>query len=349
MQPDNITLREMKPGEGKTLYALAKRSFSFFEALGASVPKQAIVAMVDGEIAGAVFLKVFAGRNGDKNGYLDLAFVSKEYRGRGIGNLMYPAAVTHLKETGCRVVGAMVKDDNIASWGLLEKNGFSMPDYAQFFQVYGAVSGLLLWLKTVYCIACGMNFWISEPIRKRTGPAEFGRFALINLLLMLGHQGLLLLRGGGEFAKLLAGGVVLAVSLLGGWIGTRIAGGKWQFHTVRGGLLITGPLMLTGTFFPVMGRWYPERSMEAAPRRRALGLAGLCEWCAVLALYVVSCIVLRSVGLVQYIRQYAMILLVFHVLSFYPFEHMGGKRVLDFSLPAFLVLCAATVGALALL
>ena len=58
MQCDNsVVFRDMKPGEEKALLRAARQAFihSPFEQVGISKPKLALVAEVDGAIAGAMF------------------------------------------------------------------------------------------------------------------------------------------------------------------------------------------------------------------------------------------------------------------------------------------------------
>ncbi len=178
----DICIRAMAPEETETLMRYARQSFSLIERLGVSRPKMAVVAMVDGEIAGAVFLKMFGMEQ--KTGYMDLGFVRPEYRGKGVGNALYPAAIQALKDEGATLVAAMVKDDNVASWGLLKKQGFSLPNMVQLFRMMGFWNALSLWLNSLCCIASGMNMWISESLPEAKGGWEAAAFFCVNALLM---------------------------------------------------------------------------------------------------------------------------------------------------------------------
>lgn len=340
-----VTIREMREGEGKTLYRLARKSFNFMEALGASVPRHALVAEVNGEVAGAMLLKIYQGRGGRKIGYLDVGFVLPTYRGQGIGGLLYPAATTWLREAGCEPIGAMVKDDNVASWGLLARQNFGLVSYLRFFRQLGLLDGLRMALRTMFFVASGMNFWTDVPVTKQSGT---GQEILLAFLLMLGfqcaRQGLRLLRGGTlRPEEWIAGLLVMGVSVLGGWLGTRIAGGRWRFQVPRGGIAICFVLMFFGTYYPMLGHWYPEVWEKGANGRRHLGLAALVEWMALWLLLLLARFLFPAVLLGQLVVSYTSILLIFHVLAFYPFEHFGGRRLLNWSLPLFIVLAVLTV------
>lgn len=343
MHESGVTIREMRPDEATSLYRLAKASFTLMEALGASKPKQAVVAMLDGEVVGAAFMKIMKGKNGEKIGYLDLGFVLREHRGKGIAGLLYPAATKWLRDAGCAVVSAMVKDDNVASWGQLQKQGFATVGYMQFARVFGFLPGLLIWLRTIYCIACGMNFWTDQPMPPKSSSTEMLSFLGINVLFMLLRQGVLLLRGmNGLWHELPAGLLVLCFSILVGWIGTRLTGRSWRFGVVRGGLLISLPLMVMGTFFPIVGRWYPQTYDRTPAMKKTLGLEALVSWVCMLALYLVAFLVLPSVPFWRAVSDASVIFLVFHVLAFFPFEHFGGKRVFDWSPVLFFGMAAVT-------
>lgn len=347
---DNIALRDMRPEEGKTLLRLARKAFSPIEALGASEPRQAVVATVDGEIAGAMFLKIFTARDGRKIGYLDLGFTLKEYRGRGIGKLFYPAAVKKLEAEGCDIICAMVKDDNAASWGLLARQGFSSPGYLALLREFGWRAGLMLWLKTVFCIACGMNFWMSRPLGQAKSFPEMGAFLLVNMLFVLLRTGYAALRGSASAPYIpLAGLLVLAAGLLAGYLGTLLGGGKWRFGLTRGGLLISGPLLLLGTFFPVLGRWYPASFENSPAQKSALGRQAACEWALLLGLYVLLAVSGAQGALRGLLLQYLPVLLYCRVAAVYPFEHFGGARVFRWNKLTYVLLSAVTIAATFLL
>lgn len=342
MEKESVILREMLPGEADALYKTAMKAFSPLEAMGASKPKQAIVATVDGNVAAGMFLKTFTGTGGRKTGYLDLGFTVRQYRGKGLGNKVYAAAIEKLKKDGCDKITAMVKDDNVASWGLLERNGFSSVGFLRFFGTFGFGMGLVLWLRTFFCIACGMDFWVSDEPEKRGPAAEFAGFFALNLALILIHS---LISGGGAFSAdaLISAVTVLAVSTAGGALGCLPNKYNWKFGFPRGGLLISGPLMIIGTFFPLNGRWYPVRRENSAEQKRALGLQSLIEWAVLLALYAAAVWLIPGDGLFRYVAQYASIVLVFRIIAIFPFEYFGGTRIFVWSKPWFIIMAALTV------
>ncbi|MDL2234693.1 GNAT family N-acetyltransferase [Christensenellaceae bacterium OttesenSCG-928-L17] len=346
---DSVVLRDMVPGEEKVLYKAALKSFSPVEALGASVPKRAVVATVDGEIAGAMFLAAFNGRGGQKIGYLSLGFIKKAYRGRGIGKQLFTAAVENQKTEGCNVITAMVKDDNVASWSLLERQGFSMPGFVAFFHEFGLTTGFMLWLKTLFCISCGMNFWVSKKIKPVKSFPEMLSYLSINLFFILLCELLASVKTDEAMAIPLLGGlIVLSASILFGYIGSLLSGGTWRFGLTRGGILISGALMLLGTFFPLLGRWYPADWQNTASQKKALGMQAACEWGLLLLFYGITLLFIGGTLQTQ-ILQNLYVLLLFRVVAVFPFEHFGGGRVCRWSKSAFVLLSVGTLTSIWLL
>lgn len=81
----NVILRDMLPGEADVLLRTGKQYFSPIEQMGMGKPQNALVATIDGIIAGALFYKVLESKKAMPIVYIDLAYVVKEYRGLGIG------------------------------------------------------------------------------------------------------------------------------------------------------------------------------------------------------------------------------------------------------------------------
>ena len=340
---ENMILRDMLPDEGKTLYKTAIKAFSPIEALGASVPKKAIVATVDDEIAGAMFLKVFHGKEGRKIGYLDLAFTAKAHRGQGIGKMFYPAAVNKLKEEGCDIITAMVKDDNVASWGLLERQGFTSPGFLDLIREFGLGTSLMLWFKTMLCIASGMNFWWSKPTKAVKSSVEIVNYLVLNLFAVLVHSVLIAVRYGGFTPiNLFASLLVMSIGILAGYSGTLFDSENWRFGLTRGGLAITVLLMACGTFFPILGRWYPVKYQKTAEQKNALGRQAACEWGILLGIYILLTLLNVDNVLLNRIQQYISIFLVYRIIAIYPVVHFGGGRVFDWNKVVFIILAVIT-------
>lgn len=343
----SVVVRDMKPGEEKTLLHMARQAFvhSPMEQLGISKPKAALVAEVNGEIAGAMFLHVYSAAN-KKTGYLDVGFVAKQYRGLGIGRQLYPAATQRLVEMGCEPVAAMVIDDNVASWKSLENQGFGTPSLTGLVRKLGFGRFLRLWLQTLFCIACGANFWMSGPVKKRSSAQEFASFLLVNLLLFLPRLLQLTARPDELVNTLLAYPAVLALGAVFGALGCLAARGAWRFSFVRGGLLLTLLLSSFGTVFPMVGRWYLKEPQATKESRRALGVQAMVEWVGMLLLFCLGAFLVQQTAFFYHCAAIAANLLVYRLIPFMPFGSFGGGRVWGWNKAAFAALAVATAALL---
>lgn len=77
-----ITIRMMAGDEVKPALKLARKAFAGIECLFISKPKTGIVALIDNQIVGGVFVKQISIQNGSL-GYLDTVFVDPACQGQG--------------------------------------------------------------------------------------------------------------------------------------------------------------------------------------------------------------------------------------------------------------------------
>lgn len=342
-----VAIRDMRPGEEKTLLDMARRAFSHspMEQVAISKPKTALVAEVDGAIAGAMFIKVFAAA-GAKTGYLDVGYVAKEYRGKGVGRVLYPAAVERLRAMGCRQIAALIIDDNAASWKPLQNMGFSTPSLSGLVRLLGIGPALSVWLRTFFCFAGGAQLWATGPKKERGSLQELASFLLVNLLLFV--PGLLRAAGtpGLPVTRLLAYVAVLLVGVIFGGVGAALAGQSWRFGFPRGGALLPIICSAIGGVFPMVGRWYLKNPAPDEPSRRAMGVQATVEWLGLIALLAAYAVFRPGDSFVYQCASIAVNLLLFHVIPFMPFGAFGGARVYAWSKAAYALLAAASVALL---
>lgn len=340
----SVVIRDMISGEEKKLLREARLAFvhSPMEQIAIANPKSALVVEVDGEIAGAMFLRVF-GVGEKKTGYLELGFVVKKFRGRGIGRLLYPAAIGRLTEMGCDVVSAMVIDDNIASWKSLENQGFGAPSLTEIVRTLGFTRAITIWLKTLLCAACGARFWMNIPVKERSSGQELLSFLWVNLVLFLPGLIRLVTRPGQLIPTLLAyPSVLLAGALLGG-IGCLVTRNAWRFSFPRGGALISLFLNTLGVVFPMVGRWYLKESQATAQCRRALGLQAAIEWIGLLLIFSLGAFLLKENAYFYHCAAISANLLVYRLIPFMPFGSFGGARVWAWSKIVFAAFAIVTI------
>ncbi len=320
----SIIIRDMRPGEEDILIRMARRIFSPMEQLGISRPRMALVAEVDGMVAGALFMHIYGKEN--KTGYLELAFITRKYRGRGIGNMLYPAASARLRDMGCETVTAMVRDDNPASWKLLAKQGFHVPTLCGLMREVGFARAFALWVQTILCAACGMNFWIDRPLKERGSLLELFTFLWVNIVLFTPAFFRFASEPGRIPAYLLAYLLALAAGVL-----------------ARGGALIPPLINAMGGAFPMLGRWYLTDVRATPECRRALGIQAAVEWIGMTGLFALGAFALRANTLLYQSAVFTLNLLLYRLIPVLPFGHFGGTRVWEWSKIVFAILAVSTL------
>ncbi|MBK8154750.1 MAG: GNAT family N-acetyltransferase [Streptococcus sp.] len=327
-----VVIREMFADEGETLRKKAKEALTPLEGLSVRKPNEAVVATIDNEIVGAFFLKVFTGKNNLKIGYLEQAFISKAHRGRGVGSKMYKEAIEKLKAENCEVISAIVTDDNVASWGLLKRHGFSKISFWQMIKLFGFFHSLLLCFRTSFGFAVGMNFWLSRSIKDEKSISEILSFLLGNTLFFTSF---LLLRNvimnDFQTQRIYAAFLALVVLMMSGFIGCLFSKDGWKFQLTRGGLFISGILMLFGIFFPLLGRWYPIDYKNTLSKKEKLGKQAAIAWGIQLVVFAICSQWLQELMVISILNNILTVFLFFHILAFYPLGYFGGQRVLEWN------------------
>lgn len=323
-----MIVRQMEACEAAEVYKIGKRAFTGLEGIFLGRPRQALVAILEGRIVGAILYKFFY-TGTKKIGYIDYAFVDPAYHNQGIGGVLYQTTADFLWEQGCDALTAVVKDDNVGSWGLFLKNGFSRVSLSDMVGQFGFAGMLRQYFGTPLCVGIGMEYYVALrgqkcPSGKGGSTKQIAAYFLANLFFFL----LMLLRApkstGAFFAAYL---ILLAGGMAVGYIGTLFSKRKWNYRLNNGGGLVCILANCFGSVFPMIGNWYPERYENTDGFRRDMGINGLMGWIFVLALSLFSVLEVSQTILSQYIGQIGALFLMYRVLAVYPFESFGGRRV----------------------
>jgi len=228
----------MNLGEGPELKKLAQKSFGLIEGLFVTKPKKAIVAILDEKMVGGFVYQIKA--TGDKKvGFVSFLFTDPAFQGQGIGKRLIEEGLQRLWEESCDVLVTFVKDDNVASWGTFEKNGFVLASLSKLARLVGWSGVAKLCLKTVYGFSVGHDFFIALPDEKSTdlyrykkdgSTAQIAAYVLINILLSLS---IALAFENMFYAVASAAFVFLGVVLMG-YVGTMFSKHKWNFRFTGG-------------------------------------------------------------------------------------------------------------------
>lgn len=327
-------IREMRPGEAAELKSLASPNFSIVEGIFISKPKIAIIAQTDdGIIAGSAFL-VIVESGGKKVGCIDIIFVNSKYRGTGVAKKLYHAAVENLHYRGCETVMALVKGDNSQSLCRFEDEGLYPVSLNMLRKQIGFSATIALFVKTA-SLACATGCWILCEKSKADSIGSSSK----NILNMFFVNGALLLIGAiiasifqgrsNPWWNLLAAIFFLAVITIGESIGRKIVGGDWSFVMPEGGLLPSAIVALSGGFYPMLGHWYLSNRENTDDYRRRMAAPIKGAWLLLMVSTLICGILNKMHPFFSCGLDLGIILIIFYMLPFYPFDTFGGRRLCE--------------------
>lgn len=350
----NYEIRELRPGEAAELKRLACTNFSVVEQIFMSKPKMGIVAQAeDGSIAGGVFL-VIVEAGGKKVGCIDIAFVLPQYRGSGVAKQLYHAAVENLHQRGCDTVMALVRGDNSQSLRRFETEGLYPTSLKSLRQKIGFSATAALFVKTA-SLACATGCWI---LCENVTPQDIGgntknilrTFLTNGVFILCGALiGSLLHRGSTPWWNLLAALSFLVVLMLGESLGRKAVGGSWCFVLPEGGIVPTAIVELLGGLYPLLGHWYLTERENTDEYRKRMAAPATGAWLVLLAATFLCGILNKMHPFFGCGEDFGMLLLVFYMLPFYPFDTFGGRRVREHNAVIYSALVAFSIITIALM
>lgn len=321
-----IIIRKMLPEEAKEVKKLGLRTFHSMEGLFISLPKEALVAVHNDKLVAGIMLKIIT--NGEqKLGYIDFAFVDPSYHGYGIGNRLYLAAFEELKSRGCQDISALVKGDNVGSFHLFEKNGFVRCKLSDAWKRLGTKGFLGLVFKTELKNAPGMDLYMNTVPEKKGSISQIFYYLLINMLLLVfgyfTHKSNYLSYISAAFTLMLYGIITSGILL-------PLFKRRFHFRLSNCGFLITSIVTLVGGFFPLMGRWYPDKFDKSKDLKRELCMITLAEWYGYILL---GGIITFAPLSGEYWAQLSFLIkafLIFRMIPTFPFSEYAATRVVAY-------------------
>lgn len=322
----DISIRQMKAEEASLVHKLGKGSFDFVDNIFIAKPKNALLAIRGEEIVGSTSYKIFPAKNSQKIGYVETAFVKKGCEGQGIGNILYKEITDFLKIQGCTTVTAIVKDDNVASWRLFEKNDYHILSFIKLWKEYGLGGSLHLGFEGLMFIAVGYHMWSTVKTVKSNQLMQFFIFIILNIFAFIPR--VFYLASLQDFIiQMVAVLILLVVPVLAGRLATLFYKEKWEFCVVRGGIFISLLVCAIGGIFPIVGRSFPKQYNHTDKLKRQMAIEALVEWTGALLL-VVAGVYLKDEGRIwDFIRIFGKGLLLYRSIPIYPFESYGGGRI----------------------
>ncbi|MDD4074526.1 MAG: GNAT family N-acetyltransferase [Eubacteriales bacterium] len=343
-----FTLREIRPEETEALARKAKACFTFFERLGVGKPSQGIVIEENGALCGGAFLKIVEFPQGKRIGYFDVGFVCPAYRGTGVADKLYKGAVEYLQARGCQYVAAMIIDENMKSKtraeaaGLHESMFFDMSRYVG----WGGCAKFCLRFFAATLTGTNCKLYTNMPQSDWGEGPSLAVMAAFNLIALCISGWLS--KGFAGFEPAMQGGaLMIAVSTLGSFLGSRIAGGRWRYAVPSGGAGLAFALTALGGFYPWMGRMYPIKYENTPQGAKRLGICGMTEWLFVLAATVLCLYGMKLHAALDKAAMYGCVFLLYHSIPCFPFSTMGQKRDWEWNKPVCVALMAVSLGVFA--
>lgn len=326
---DEPLIQPMRKDEASTVLRGQRKAFSPTFGLFLSRPKEGLVAESDGSIVGAVTYKTIATGKG-RVGYLDVAYVDRSQRGKKLGGRLYKAAMDKLRSEGCEAITATIRDDNRASWKIMERNGCTVCPFYRLLGKFGLVGALRIALNAHLAYALGHELWATGESSRPSTLSAMAGFFVINLLLML-------IASRGNFPFTLGTLAVLAAEILGGRLGTLGQPARWYLQRPHAALPLSLFVSLVRGLLPSIASWQPvEDTYDMAHRPRLLGRTSFFAWTAIFLVTAASFIVLAwgspahlPAEILSGSLTLGLMYLVYRSLAFFPFESFGGRRVYD--------------------
>jgi RimJ/RimL family protein N-acetyltransferase len=342
---DEPIIRVMAESEAPIVLRGQRKAFSPLFALFLSRPKEALVAESDGHIVGAVTFKTIPTANG-KAGYLDIAYVDASQRGNHLGSRLYIAAMEHLKTQGCSIITATIRDDNRASWKIMQNNGCVALPFLKLVEKVGFTGALRIGAHSHFAYALGHELWVThEPISNSSTRTLFG-FIFLNLLILL-------IASRGAIFFTLGGMVVLAAEVAGSWLGTLSSRDRatWHLQRPHAALPLSFFVSIVRGLLPNNTVWQLEEGHYPIPERKALlGRVSLAGWIATSLATIASYVILETdlgndmvESVFEGMINLGILLLFYRTVAVFPFESFGGRRVYDWSRWRFWLMAVVSV------
>lgn len=326
-------IRLMDQSEATIVLRGQRKAFSPLFGLLLSRPKEALVAESEGSIVGAVTFKTIQTAKG-KAGYLDIAYVDASQRGNHLGTSLYVAAMEHLKEQGCSIITATIRDDNRASWKIMQNNGCVALPFLKLSEKVGFAGALRIGAHSHFAYALGHELWVTNGPISHSNTRTMLSFILINLLLLL-----IASRGAVFFT--LGGMLVLAAEVSGSWLGTLGSRSRatWYFQRPHTALPLSVFVSIVQGLLPNNAAWQlVEGQYPISERKKLLGRVSLGGWIATSLATIASYIVLEAglgddvvESVFEGMINLGILLLFYRTAAIFPFESFGGRRVFDWS------------------
>jgi GNAT superfamily N-acetyltransferase len=354
-----ISVRRMHDGEERAVRALAERAFSRLESAFFSPPVHTLVAERDGQLLGAVAPTLFELPDKRRAGGIVWLMTDPKTRGLGVGGRLVEAALEYLKEHGCQEAFAGVEGYNTSSSNLFAARDFTIISPGEQFRRYGLLGTMALWLQTFRLGGDVGHFLWARPgaMRPDNPTLQWWTSTLVSALIfslavwrssLAEGLSLAIIFGAAPVILALFGLREIVMRLAARSLGLSVRHRAWEAALP----LSAGIAVIFGWFFPTPGSVYPQagtwRYRNLVSKLGPMAFAGAS---AVLAFTWAAWALVRlgepPLEIYEWLRaahSAGQMLALFEVLlPFSIFVSFNGRRVWDWSRPAWAVLAIVTL------
>ncbi|WP_048815547.1 GNAT family N-acetyltransferase [Methanosalsum zhilinae] len=322
----------------KKLKKLGRESFPYLHGIFLDTTPHTLLARYNGEIAGAIVMKLAEITPDENVGIISWLFTSGDVRGAGIGEKLVREGMEYLKSKNCSAIVTAVDGYNTSSSKIFANNGYVIQNGTTLINRYGFKGYLRVWTKLKYYSEIGHFLWVyglPEP-ENSSGPITswLANLTIISIAFVVSYGHIQELAN--LYYVILAGILFMSFRYIPLKILTMIKSEQWIYRGWHNGYLLSLIVaIIFGAFFPMPGAQYPENiKWSYRDKIQYLGTAYI-----VSSLLMVSTlgIVLAfpglfSVGFIHSILFVGISFLIFDILLIMaPFQCYMGRRVYDFS------------------
>jgi GNAT superfamily N-acetyltransferase len=290
------------------------------------------------QIAGAVILH----QGSNNEGYLGWIFVSDHARGHGLASRLITHGFNALNEVGLSIQFALVRDDNTASWNMFYKAGYKIIPLYRFLFGY-SLKGFFHRLN--YTFLTGYSIWTKDD--SNTQPTYL-RFPIFRTLFSSILIGACIALFGLRDVQFLAITVMMTflITLMRIIIAYPIARtyGKVRFMPSQGGYVLSILLaLLASTWYPTFGFFVPkEETWRDQDFKANIGQQALATQFSLQIIFLLSALLFHPL-FTQGLHWYLVIVLLYQVIPFTPFDGFDGGKVIRWHKAAYIMMLLTTI------
>lgn len=182
----DVNIRLMRNNDRLTVRSIVRRTFSPIEQYFFAWTPYVLVVEGDGQLLGAIVLKIFALPHHRKGGAIAWLATVPEVRGWGLGQSLVEAGLDFLENQGCNEILASVEGFNTSSSKLFATRGFAILSPIAQFRRYGLAT-FAVWGRISHYSEQGYFLWVRPaPVESDSPLLQWWGTIAMNVTLLLG-------------------------------------------------------------------------------------------------------------------------------------------------------------------